>query len=164
MVVSGKNSSGAQKTPSCRYSPSLSRHQLEPNLTWPPIPSRFRIGSHNLPAHTSHMTMPQPRRLLRLGCSTERLAARVSSINSFASSDNTVRSLLLAYVSFWNEIVRIFVAPTKRNHLFRRRVKLPTGRKFPDTVIASKGRQNPHRDMMYNRDGYFLRQNLSRSR
>ena len=76
----------------------------------------LRIGPMTLPAHTSHMKMPQPRALYwTIPFSGWLLAYNPAMLDA---KGDTVPGTLLHHVAFWNENRSDFLCPNKPEHIF----------------------------------------------
>ena len=76
----------------------------------------LRVGPMNLPAHTSHMKMPQPPDLVwEVPMDAWLLAYHPKLVDA---SDNTVPGIVLHHVAFWNENRADFLCPNKEEHIF----------------------------------------------
>jgi hypothetical protein len=76
----------------------------------------LRVGPMNLPAHTSHMKMPQPPDLIwEVPMDGWLLAYHPKLVDA---SGNTVPGIVLHHVAFWNENRGDFLCPNKEEHIF----------------------------------------------
>jgi hypothetical protein len=76
----------------------------------------LRIGPINLPAHTSHMAMPQPPDLQwQIPIDGWLLAYTPSLVDE---SGKTVPGVVLHHTAFWNENRADFLCPNKEEHIF----------------------------------------------
>jgi len=76
----------------------------------------LRIGPMNLPAHTSHMKMPQPADLIwKIPISGWLLAYHPKLLDA---NGNTVPGAVLHHVAFWNENRPDFLCANKEEHIF----------------------------------------------
>ena len=76
----------------------------------------LKIGPLNLPAHTSHMKMPQPADLIwKIPISGWLLAYHPKLVDA---SGNPVPGIVLHHVAFWNEDRPDFLCPNKEEHIF----------------------------------------------
>jgi hypothetical protein len=76
----------------------------------------LRVGPMNLPAHTSHMKMPQPPDLLwDVPMDGWLLAYHPKLVDA---SGNAVPGTVLHHVAFWNENRADFLCPNKEEHIF----------------------------------------------
>jgi hypothetical protein len=76
----------------------------------------LRIGPMTLPAHTSHMTMPQPPDLVwTIPIAGWLLAYHPKLVDA---SGNSVPGTVLHHVAFWNENRSDFLCPNKEEHIF----------------------------------------------
>jgi len=76
----------------------------------------LRIGPLNLPAHTSHMKMPQPADLIwKIPISGWLLAYHPKLVDA---SGNMVPGIVLHHVAFWNENRPDFLCANKEEHIF----------------------------------------------
>lgn len=76
----------------------------------------LRVGPMNLPAHTSHMKMPQPPDLVWSIPMTGWLLAY--SPRLVDASGNSVPGRVLHHTAFWNEDRSDFLCPNKEEHIF----------------------------------------------
>src|SRR6266446_737429 len=76
----------------------------------------LRVGPMNLPAHTSHMKMPQPPDLVwEVPMEGWLLAYNPKLVDA---SGNAVPGTVLHHVAFWNENRADFLCPNKEEHIF----------------------------------------------
>lgn len=76
----------------------------------------LRVGPMSLPAHTSHMKMPQPADLTwTIGIDGWLLAYHPKLVDA---SGNSVLGTVLHHVAFWNENRPDFLCPNKEEHIF----------------------------------------------
>jgi hypothetical protein len=76
----------------------------------------LRVGPMNLPAHTSHMKMPQPPDLVwEVPVDGWLLAYHPKLVDA---SGNAVPGTVLHHVAFWNENRADFLCPNKEEHIF----------------------------------------------
>src|SRR6266436_6343561 len=76
----------------------------------------LRVGPINLPAHTSHMKMPQPPDLVwEVPMEGWLLAYHPRLVDA---SGNAVPGTVLHHVAFWNENRADFLCPNKEEHIF----------------------------------------------
>src|SRR5713226_499592 len=76
----------------------------------------LRVGPMNLPAHTSHMKMPQPPDLVwEVPMEGWLLAYHPKLVDA---SGNAVPGTVLHHVAFWNENRADFLCPNKEEHIF----------------------------------------------
>src|SRR5216683_2398926 len=76
----------------------------------------LRVGPMNLPAHTSHMKMPQPPDLVwEVPMNGWLLAYHPKLVDA---SGNPVPGTVLHHVAFWNENRADFLCPNKEEHIF----------------------------------------------
>ena len=76
----------------------------------------LRVGPMNLPAHTSHMKMPQPPDLIwEVPMEGWLLAYHPRLVDA---SGNSVPGTVLHHVAFWNENRADFLCPNKEEHIF----------------------------------------------
>jgi len=76
----------------------------------------LRVGPMNLPAHTSHMKMPQPPDLVwEVPMDGWLLAYHPKLVDA---SGNAVPGTVLHHVAFWNENRADFLCPNKEEHIF----------------------------------------------
>ncbi|HLK05571.1 MAG TPA: hypothetical protein VKT53_14110 [Candidatus Acidoferrum sp.] len=76
----------------------------------------LRVGPMNLPAHTSHMQMPQPSDLTWTTPMTGWLLSYHPHLVD--ASGNPVAGEVLHHVAFWNENRSDFLCPSKEEHIF----------------------------------------------
>jgi len=76
----------------------------------------LRVGPMNLPAHTSHMKMPQPPDLVwEIPMDGWLLAYHPKLVDA---GGNAVPGTVLHHVAFWNENRADFLCPNKEEHIF----------------------------------------------
>jgi len=76
----------------------------------------LRVGPMNLPAHTSHMKMPQPPDLVwEVPMGSWLLAYHPKLVDG---SGNAVTGMVLHHVAFWNENRADFLCANKEEHIF----------------------------------------------
>ena len=76
----------------------------------------LRIGPLHLPAHTSHMQMPQPQDLIwKIPISGWLLAYHPKLVDA---NGDSVPGIVLHHVAFWNENRPDFLCPNKEEHIF----------------------------------------------
>jgi hypothetical protein len=76
----------------------------------------LRVGPMNLPAHTSHMKMPQPPDLVwEIPMDGWLIAYHPKLVDA---SGNAVPGTVLHHVAFWNENRADFLCPNKEEHIF----------------------------------------------
>ena len=76
----------------------------------------LRVGPMNLPAHTSHLKMPQPPDLVwEVPMDGWLLAYHPKLVDS---SGSAVPGMVLHHVAFWNENRADFLCPNKEEHIF----------------------------------------------
>src|SRR5215469_13986829 len=76
----------------------------------------LRIGPMNLPAHTSHMNMPQPPdQVWRIPFDGWLLAYHPKLVDG---GGNAVPGAVLHHTAFWNENRADFLCPNKEEHIF----------------------------------------------
>ncbi len=76
----------------------------------------LRVGPMNLPAHTSHMKMPQPPDLVwEVPMDSWLLAYHPKLVDA---GGNAVPGTVLHHVAFWNENRADFLCPNKEEHIF----------------------------------------------
>ncbi len=113
------DSSGAQKT---RFMQGNMHHsvaqgiKLDPNFDVATHTIKLRIGPMSLPAHTSHMKMPQPPDLVWDAPLNGWLLAYHPKLVD--ASGNAVPGTVLHHVAFWNENRADFLCPNKEEHIF----------------------------------------------
>jgi hypothetical protein len=90
--------------------------KLDPNFDMATHTITLRIGPMTLPAHTSHMKMPQPPDLVWDPPLDGWLIAYHPKLVD--SSGNAVPGTVLHHVAFWNENRADFLCPNKEEHIF----------------------------------------------
>src|SRR5213079_398462 len=90
--------------------------KLDPNFDMATHTITLRVGPMNLPAHTSHMKMPQPPDLIwTVPLDGWLLAYHPRLVDA---SGNAVPGTVLHHVAFWNENRADFLCPNKEEHIF----------------------------------------------
>ena len=90
--------------------------KLDPNFDMGTHTITLRIGPMTLPAHTSHMKMPQPPDLIwAVPLDGWLLAYHPKLVDA---SGNAVPGTVLHHVAFWNENRADFLCPNKEEHIF----------------------------------------------
>src|SRR5438876_10909161 len=90
--------------------------KLDPNFDMATHTITLRVGPMNLPAHTSHMKMPQPPDLVWTVPLDGWLLAYHPKLVDAAG--NSVPGTVLHHVAFWNENRSDFLCPNKEEHIF----------------------------------------------
>jgi hypothetical protein len=90
--------------------------KLDPNFDMATHTITLRVGPMNLPAHTSHMKMPQPPDLIWDAPLDGWLLAYHPKLVDAAG--NAVPGTVLHHVAFWNENRADFLCPNKEEHIF----------------------------------------------
>src|SRR5437879_2720705 len=90
--------------------------KLDPNLDMATHTITLRVGPMNLPAHTSHMKMPQrPDLTWTVPLDGWLLAYHPKLVDA---GGNAVPGTVLHHVAFWNENRADFLCPNKEEHIF----------------------------------------------
>ena len=90
--------------------------KLDPNFDMGTHTIKLRVGPMNLPAHTSHMKMPQPPDLVwDVPIDGWLLAYHPRLVDA---SGNAVPGTVLHHVAFWNENRADFLCPNREEHIF----------------------------------------------
>src|SRR5438552_3854899 len=90
--------------------------KLDPNFDMATHTITLRVGPMNLPAHTSHMKMPQPPDLIwTVPLDGWLLAYHPKLVDA---GGNSVPGTVLHHVAFWNENRADFLCPNKEEHIF----------------------------------------------
>jgi hypothetical protein len=90
--------------------------KLDPNFDMGMHTITLRVGPMNLPAHTSHMKMPQPPDLVwDVPIDGWLLAYHPRLVDA---SGNAVPGTVLHHVAFWNENRADFLCPNREEHIF----------------------------------------------
>src|SRR5438067_4259809 len=90
--------------------------KLDPNFDIATHTITLRVGPMNLPAHTSHMKMPQPPDLIwTVPLDGWLLAYHPKLVDA---GGNSVPGTVLHHVAFWNENRSDFLCPNKEEHIF----------------------------------------------
>src|SRR5213080_4988907 len=90
--------------------------KLDPNFDMATHTITLRVGPMNLPAHTSHMTMPQPPDLIwTVPLDGWLLAYHPKLVDA---GGNSVPGTVLHHVAFWNTNRSDFLCPNKEEHIF----------------------------------------------
>src|SRR5437763_17127191 len=90
--------------------------KLDPNFDMATHTITLRVGPINLPAHTSHMKMPQPPDLIWTAPLDGWLLAYHPKLVD--AGGNSVPGTVLHHVAFWNENRADFLCPNKEEHIF----------------------------------------------
>jgi hypothetical protein len=90
--------------------------KLDPNFDMGTHTITLRVGPMNLPAHTSHMKMPQPPDLVWDAPIDGWLLAYHPRLVDV--SGNAVPGTVLHHVAFWNENRADFLCPNREEHIF----------------------------------------------
>src|SRR5260221_710312 len=146
------DSSGAQKT---RFMQGNMHHsvaqgvKLDPNFDVATHTIKLRIGPMNLPAHTSHMKMPQPPDLVWDAPLNGWLLAYHPKLVD--ASGNAVPGTVLHHVAFWNENRADFLCPNKEEHIFGAGSEMTDWAEIPGYGYrVQKGDKIRIETMMYN--------------
>jgi len=109
----------------------------------------LRVGPMNLPAHTSHMKMPQPPDLLwEVPTDGWLLAYHPKLVDA---SGNGVPGTVLHHVAFWNENRADFLCPNKEEHIFGAGSEMTDWSEVPGFGYrVQKGEKIRIETMMYN--------------
>jgi hypothetical protein len=109
----------------------------------------LRVGPMNLPAHTSHMKMPQPPDLVwEVPMYGWLLAYHPKLVDA---NGNSVPGTVLHHVAFWNENRADFLCPNKEEHIFGAGSELTDWAEFPGYGYrVQKGEKIRIETMMYN--------------
>jgi hypothetical protein len=109
----------------------------------------LRVGPMNLPAHTSHMKMPQPPDLVwDIPMNGWLLAYHPKLVDA---SGNAVPGAVLHHVAFWNENRADFLCPNKEEHIFGAGGEMTDWAEIPGFGYrAEKGNKIRIETMMYN--------------
>jgi hypothetical protein len=109
----------------------------------------LRVGPMNLPAHTSHMKMPQPPDLVwNVPLDGWLLAYHPKLVDA---GGNTVPGTVLHHVAFWNENRADFLCPNKEEHIFGAGSELTDWAEIPGFGYrVQKGDKIRIETMMYN--------------
>jgi len=145
-------SSGAQKT---RFMQGGMHHavakgvKLDPNFDMATHTITLRVGPMNLPAHTSHMKMPQPPDLIwKAPIDGWLLAYHPKLVDA---SGGVVPGTVLHHVAFWNENRADFLCPNKEEHIFGAGSELTDWAEMPGFGYrVAKGDRIRIETMMYN--------------
>jgi len=121
----------------------------------------LRVGPMNLPAHTSHMKMPQPPDLVwEVPIDGWLLAYHPKLVDG---SGNAVPGTVLHHVAFWNENRADFLCPNKEEHIFGAGREMTDWAEVPGYGYrVMKGNRIRIETMMYNptatsyEDAYLL--------
>ncbi len=109
----------------------------------------LRVGPMNLPAHTSHMKMPQPPDLVwEVPMSGWLLAYHPKLVDA---GGNAVPGTVLHHVAFWNENRADFLCPNKEEHIFGAGSEMTDWAEIPGFGYRiEKGNKIRIETMMYN--------------
>ena len=100
----------------------------------------LRVGPMNLPAHTSHMKMPQPPDLIwEVPMAAWLLAYHPKLVDG---SGNAVPGTVLHHVAFWNENRADFLCPNKEEHIFGAGSELTDWTEIPGYGYRVEARDN----------------------
>ena len=123
--------------------------KLDPNFDMATHTITLRVGPMNLPAHTSHMKMPQPPDLIWTVPLDGWLLAYHPKLVDAAG--NAVPGTVLHHVAFWNENRADFLCPNKEEHIFGAGSELTDWAEIPGYGYrVQKGEQIRIETMMYN--------------
>jgi hypothetical protein len=146
------NASGAQKT---RFMQGGMHHavakgvKLDPNFDMARHTITLRVGPMNLPAHTSHLKMPQPPDLVWEAPLDGWLIAYHPKLVD--ASGNAVPGTVLHHVAFWNENRADFLCPNKEEHIFGAGSEMTDWAEIPGYGYrVQKGDKIRIETMMYN--------------
>jgi len=147
-----EDSSGAQKT---RFMQGGMRHAVAKGVTLDAKVDAasntvtLRVGPMNLPAHTSHMKMPQPPDLVwNVPMDGWLLAYHPKLVDA---GGNPVPGAVLHHVAFWNENRADFLCPNKEEHIFGAGSEMTDWAEVPGYGYrVEKGNQIRIETMMYN--------------
>jgi hypothetical protein len=123
--------------------------KLDPNFDMATHTIKLRIGPMNLPAHTSHMKMPQPPDLVwDVPIDGWLLAYHPRLVDA---SGNTIPGTPLHHVAFWNENRADFLCPNKEEHIFGAGSEMTDWAEIPGYGYrVQKGNKIRIETMMYN--------------
>src|SRR5437016_9228714 len=123
--------------------------KLDPNFDMATHTITLRVGPMNLPAHTSHMKMPQPPDLTwTVPLDGWLLAYHPRLVDA---GGNAVPGTVLHHVAFWNENRADFLCPNKEEHIFGAGGELTDWAEIPGYGYrVQKGEQIRIETMMYN--------------
>ena len=123
--------------------------KLDPNFDMATYTITLRVGPMSLPAHTSHMKMPQPPDLIwTVPLDGWLLAYHPKLVDA---SGNTVPGTVLHHVAFWNENRADFLCPNKEEHIFGAGSELTDWAEIPGYGYrVQKGEKIRIETMMYN--------------
>jgi hypothetical protein len=109
----------------------------------------LRVGPMNLPAHTSHMKMPQPPDLVwEVPMDGWLLAYHPNLVDDSA---NSMPGTVLHHVAFWNENRADFLCPNKEEHIFGAVSEMTDWAEVPGYGYrVQKGEKIRIETMMYN--------------
>jgi hypothetical protein len=109
----------------------------------------LRVGPMNLPAHTSHMKMPQPPDLVWDAPLDSWLLAYHPKLVD--AGGNAVPGTVLHHVAFWNENRADFLCPNKEEHIFGAGSEMTDWAEIPGYGYrVQKGDKIRIETMMYN--------------
>ena len=123
--------------------------KLDTNFDMATHTIKLRIGPMNLPAHTSHMKMPQPPDLIwDVPVDGWLLAYHPKLVDA---SGNAVPGTVLHHVAFWNENRADFLCPNKEEHIFGAGSEMTDWAEIPGYGYrVEKGNKIRIETMMYN--------------
>jgi hypothetical protein len=123
--------------------------KLDPNFDMATHTITLRVGPMNLPAHTSHMKMPQPPDLIwTVPLDGWLLAYHPRLVDA---GGNAVPGTVLHHVAFWNENRADFLCPNKEEHIFGAGSELTDWAEIPGYGYrVQKGEKIRIETMMYN--------------
>ena len=123
--------------------------KLDPNFDMATHTITLRVGPMNLPAHTSHMKMPQPPDLIwTVPLDGWLLAYHPKLVDA---GGNSVPGTVLHHVAFWNENRADFLCPNKEEHIFGAGSELTDWAEIPGYGYrVQKGEKIRIETMMYN--------------
>jgi hypothetical protein len=123
--------------------------KLDPNFDMATHTITLRIGPMTLPAHTSHMKMPQPADLVwDVPVDGWLLAYHPKLVDA---GGNAVPGTVLHHVAFWNENRADFLCPNKEEHIFGAGSEMTDWAEVPGYgYYVRKGDKIRIETMMYN--------------
>jgi len=123
--------------------------KLDPNFDMATHTITLRIGPMNLPAHTSHMKMPQPPDLVwEIPIDGWLLAYHPKLVDA---NGGAVPGAVLHHVAFWNENRADFLCPNKEEHIFGAGSEMTDWAEMPGYGYrVEKGNKIRIETMMYN--------------
>jgi hypothetical protein len=123
--------------------------KLDPNFDMATHTIKLRIGPMTLPAHTSHIRMPQPPDLIWETPIDGWLLAYHPKL--VEASGNAVPGTVLHHVAFWNENRADFLCPNKEEHIFGAGSEMTDWAEIPGYGYhVQKGDKIRIETMMYN--------------